>query len=98
VGPLFSEKTINEERYHNLMTQFISLPEEMKKKIAGFKMTGRRPTLQTQLLHCKSSLVSALLGVAFGHRDLRALLRQNTSCGDFSNKKFIRITHEAWRD
>jgi hypothetical protein len=41
------------------------------KGIAGFNMTGRRPTLRTQLLYCKISLASALLGVAFGHRDLQ---------------------------
>jgi hypothetical protein len=34
-----------------------------------------------QLLFCKSSLLSALLGVAFGHRDL-----QTSFCGDFSEK------------
>jgi hypothetical protein len=45
------------------------------KGIAGFNMMGRRPTLQRQQLYCKSSLMSALLGVAFGHRDLQTLLR-----------------------
>jgi hypothetical protein len=36
-------------------------------------MMGRRPTLQIQLVVCKSSLLSALLGLAFGHRDLLTL-------------------------
>jgi hypothetical protein len=52
---------------------------------------------ETQLLYCKSSLVSAQLGVAFGHGDLHTLPRQTSFCGDFSKKEFIRTTHEAWR-
>jgi hypothetical protein len=51
------------------------------KGIAGFSMLGRRLSLRTQPLYCKSSLVSALLGVAFGHRDLRTLIRQTSFCG-----------------
>lgn len=38
--------------------------------------TLRNVTLRTQLLYGESSLVSALLGVVFGHRHLRTSSRQ----------------------
>jgi hypothetical protein len=69
------------------------------KGIVGFNIMGRRSTLQTQdLLYCKISLVSALLGVAFGHRNLQTLPRHTYFCGDLSKKGFIQITQEAWRN
>jgi hypothetical protein len=52
----------------------------------------------SQLLYCKSSLVSALFSVAFGHRDLQILPSQTSFCRDFSKKEFIRTTHEAWKN
>jgi hypothetical protein len=69
-----------------------------RKVIAGFSMMGQRPTQRTQLLHCNRSLVGALLGVAFSHRDILDLTRQTSFYGDFSKKKFIQITDEAWRN
>jgi hypothetical protein len=67
-----------------------------RKWIAGFNMMGRQPTLRTQLFHCNSSLLCALLGVAFDHRDLWTSSRHSSFCWDFSKKDFIRITHDAW--
>jgi hypothetical protein len=68
--------------------------------VSGIRLTGEtlgnvEETLQTQLLYCKSSLVSTLLGVAFGHCDLQTLTDQTSFSMDFSKKEFIRITHEA---
>jgi hypothetical protein len=51
------------EGYQNLLIQLISVLRKIK-GTAGFNMMGRRPTLRTQLLYCKNSLESALLGVA----------------------------------
>jgi hypothetical protein len=42
--------------------------------------------------------VSKLLGVAFGHSDLRTLLCQTSFSADFLKKDFIPITREAWRN
>jgi hypothetical protein len=66
------------------------------KVTAGFNMVELPPTLRTRLLHFKSSVVSALLGVAFGHRDLQTLPCLGSLCGDFSKKEFIGITNEVW--
>jgi hypothetical protein len=95
VGPLFFWGE-NAERYQNILTQLSSLLEEIK-QIVGFKIMGQRPTLRTQLPYCKSYLMSVLLGVAFGHRDLQTLTRQTSSCRSVSKKEVIRITHEVWR-
>jgi hypothetical protein len=73
------------------------LSSEDMKEISGFNMVGRRPKLQAQMLYCKSTFVSALLGFAFGHRDLQTSPRQDSFCGDFSKKELITITHETWR-
>jgi hypothetical protein len=40
------------------------------------------------VLYFKSSFVSALLGVAFGRRDLQTLPDQTSFCGDFSKSLF----------
>jgi hypothetical protein len=65
---------------------------------ASFNMMGHWPTLWTQLLYCKSSLVRALLGVALGNCDLQTLPCQTSFCGDFWKKVFILIPHRAWRN
>jgi hypothetical protein len=41
------------------------------KGIGGSNMTERQFTLRTQLLYYKSSLVSALFSMAFGHRGIQ---------------------------
>jgi hypothetical protein len=46
-----------------------------------------------RLLYGKSYLVSALLGMTFGHCSLHT-----SFCGDFSEKEFIWIMHKAWRN
>jgi hypothetical protein len=56
----------NAEWYQNLLKM---------KRIASFNTVGWQPTLWVQLLYCKSSLVSTLLGMAFGHHDLQLSLR-----------------------
>jgi hypothetical protein len=43
--------------------------------------TGRRPTLRTHLVHCKSSSVSSLSGVAVGLRDLQTFPTRLLSVG-----------------
>jgi hypothetical protein len=58
------------------------------KGTAGLNKMGPRPTLRTQLLYCKSSFVSAMLGVAFGHRDLQTFPRQTSFCEDFTKKNY----------
>jgi hypothetical protein len=61
-------------------------------------MVGRLSTLQTQLLfYYKSSLVTALLGVAFGHPDLQTAHYPTYFYGNSSNKQSIRIIHEFER-
>jgi hypothetical protein len=54
-------------------------------------MVGWLPTLQTQLLCCKSFLVTSLLGVAFGHPDLQTSHDPATFCGDYSKKECVWI-------
>jgi hypothetical protein len=39
------------------------------------------------MLCCKTSLESALLGVAFGHHNIQTLHRETSFSGDFSKKK-----------
>jgi hypothetical protein len=69
-----------------------------RKEITGFNMLEQQPSMQTQqLLYCKSSFVSPLLDVAFGHCDLQTLPHQTYFCGDLSKKELIQIIHEAWR-
>jgi hypothetical protein len=69
------------------------------KGIAAYNMMGRQPILPTQqLLYCNNSLVSVLLGVGFGRRDLQTLPRQTSFLCGFLKEEFIRITHEAWRN
>jgi hypothetical protein len=41
--------------------------------LLDFNIMRRRPTLRTQLIYCCTALVSALWGVAFGHRDIQTL-------------------------
>jgi hypothetical protein len=53
----------------------------------------RRPTLQIELLYCKKSLVSVLLGVALGHRDHQTSPSQTSV--EISQR--MSLTYEAWR-
>jgi hypothetical protein len=55
---------------------------------------GRLLILRTQyLLYCKIFLVTALLGAAYGHPDLRTS-HHPTFYGDFSRKESIQTVHE----
>jgi hypothetical protein len=93
------KKVRNKTIIHRLVTKFRDTGSVCDRKhVRRRTTTGRRPTLRTQLLYCKSSLVSALLGVAFGHRGLQTYPRQTSFCVDFSKKGFIPVTHEAWRN
>jgi hypothetical protein len=58
-----------------------------------FNVMGGRPTSKKLLQSC---LVSALLGVTFGHRDLHTSPRQPSFCYRFLNER-IWVTHKAWR-
>jgi hypothetical protein len=62
-----------------------------------FGLVTLRPGPQTQQLYCKVCLMSALLGVAFGHRDLQTSLHQTSLCGHFSKKDFTWVTYGTWR-
>jgi hypothetical protein len=68
------------------------------KRTAGFNTKGRRPKLRKQLVYCKSSLMSPLFSVAFGHLNLQTLSLQISIYGDFWKKGFILITHKALRN
>jgi hypothetical protein len=56
--------------------------------IAGFNTLGRQLTLQTQLLYCRSSLMCALLGIAFRHCDFRPYPARHLFVG-ISQKEII---------
>jgi hypothetical protein len=61
------------------------------KGISDFTMMGWLPTLQTQLLCCKSFVVIALLSMAFGHPGLQTSHDPTSFCGDYSKKESVRI-------
>jgi hypothetical protein len=52
-------------------------------------MFGRQPTLRTQLFFFKSYLLSALLGVAFGHRDQKPYPARLLSVGISQRKSLF---------
>jgi hypothetical protein len=82
----FEEKTRNGIK---IMSPNSFLCCQTIKAICSFEHNGWRSTLRTQPLYCKSSLVSALLGVAFGGRYIQTLPYQICLCWNFSKKEFI---------
>jgi hypothetical protein len=67
------------------------------KGTAAFSMMGLLSTFQTQqLLHCKRSLVTTLLGMASYHHDHQTSHNPNLFCEDFS-KSLIKKLNAAWR-
>jgi hypothetical protein len=58
---------------------------------------GQPPVLlKQQQLSCRTSLVIALLNMAFGHYDPQTIHHLTSVCGDFLQKEPTATTQEAW--
>lgn len=68
------------------------------KGVDGFSIMWWLPTLQTQLLYCKSYLGTALLGLTFDHLSLQTSYHPISFYRDLLNKESAAwITYEVWR-